>query len=53
MNGERLWMNSAESAVGSDMRPRPPRHLLAYGVVIALIALSFGWQMLHGICPVP
>ncbi len=35
------------------LRPRPTRHLLAYGVVIALIAFSFGWQMLHGICPVP
>ena len=35
------------------MRPRPTRYLFAYGVVIALIAFSFGWQMLHGICPVP
>jgi hypothetical protein len=34
-------------------RPRPKRLLLAYAVVIALIAFSFGWQMLHGICPVP
>jgi DUF1365 family protein len=40
-------------AVITHMRARPTRHLLAYGVVIALIAFSFGWQMLHGICPVP
>jgi hypothetical protein len=24
-----------------------------YGVLLALIAASFLWQMLHGVCPVP
>jgi hypothetical protein len=24
-----------------------------YGVVLALIAATFLWQMMHGICPVP
>jgi hypothetical protein len=24
-----------------------------YAAFIALIAISFAWQMLHGICPVP
>jgi hypothetical protein len=35
------------------MRARPKRILLGYAVVIVAIAASFGWQMLHGICPVP
>jgi len=36
------------------MRTRPrPRFLALYVAVIALIVASFGWQMLHGICPVP
>jgi hypothetical protein len=35
------------------MRKRSSRLLLGYAVVIAVIAFSFGWQMLHGICPVP
>lgn len=33
------------------MRRRIP--LFAYFFVITLIVFSFGWQMLHGICPVP
>jgi hypothetical protein len=35
------------------MRRRSPRVILAYAFVILAIAASFGWQMLHGICPVP
>jgi hypothetical protein len=35
------------------MRNRRKSLLLGYGVVIALIVAGFGWQMLHGICPVP
>jgi hypothetical protein len=35
------------------MRQRPVRMLAFYASVIALIVASFGWQMLHGICPVP
>jgi hypothetical protein len=26
---------------------------LFYAIVTAAIAASFGWQMLHGICPIP
>lgn len=32
---------------------RKTHHLVAYAVVILVIVASFGWQMLHGICPVP
>jgi hypothetical protein len=48
-------MNARDIAVTTDMRrlPKPKPLLLAYAVVIAVIAVSFGWQMLHGICPVP
>jgi hypothetical protein len=35
------------------MRVRKRRYVLFYAVVIAAIAVTFGWQMLHGICPVP
>jgi len=35
------------------MRARPPNIVFAYAVVILAIVVSFGWQMLHGICPVP
>jgi len=35
------------------MRRLSPRTLVFYACVIALITISFGWQMLHGICPVP
>jgi hypothetical protein len=36
------------------MRTRPrTRFTLLYAAVIVLIVASFGWQMLHGICPVP
>jgi hypothetical protein len=38
---------------GMRRRLKPKPLLLAYAVVIAVIAFSFGWQMLHGICPVP
>jgi hypothetical protein len=34
-------------------RTRRKTVVLAYAFVIALIVASFGWQMLHGICPVP
>jgi hypothetical protein len=34
-------------------RTRPSRFNRIYAVVIALIAVSFAWQMLRGICPVP
>lgn len=27
--------------------------MLFYALVTAVIVASFGWQMLHGICPVP
>lgn len=27
--------------------------IVFYASVIVLIACSFGWQMLHGVCPVP
>jgi len=36
-----------------SMRIRTRRLTLGYAIVILAIALSFGWQMLHGICPVP
>jgi hypothetical protein len=35
------------------IRPRSTRKVLGYAVVIAAIAVAFGWQMMHGICPVP
>jgi hypothetical protein len=35
------------------VRVRPKSLLFAYGFVIAAIVVSFAWQMLHGICPVP
>jgi len=35
------------------VRTRSPRTILGYAVVIAAIAVAFGWQMMHGICPVP
>jgi len=35
------------------MRARRKPLVLAYAVVIAAIVISFGWQMLQGICPVP
>jgi hypothetical protein len=34
-------------------RTRRSRFTRLYAVVIALIAVSFAWQMLQGICPVP
>jgi hypothetical protein len=48
-------MNTGRNGVSSGMSARrlPFRAIVFYGVTIALIALSFGWQMLHGICPVP
>jgi hypothetical protein len=47
-------MNDGHRAVMSGMRRLKPKPVLfAYAVVIAAIAVSFGWQMLHGICPVP
>jgi hypothetical protein len=27
--------------------------IVFYACVIGLIVLSFGWQMMHGVCPVP
>ena len=39
--------------VNMRIRPRPTRALLFYASVTGLIAFSFAWQMLHGICPVP
>lgn len=33
--------------------PLRQRLLPLYGIAIALIAASFLWQMIHGICPVP
>jgi hypothetical protein len=40
--------------VSSDMtRPRSTPKVLGYAVVIAAIVVAFGWQMMHGICPVP
>jgi hypothetical protein len=47
----RAWNGKKDAAVCHDMRRRIP--LFAYVFVIALIVASFGWQMLHGICPVP
>lgn len=35
------------------VRIRPRYLVFAYAFVIAAIVLSFAWQMLHGICPVP
>ena len=48
-------MNSHPPGVDLDMRRRSlsSRTLIFYACVIALIAISFGWQMLQGICPVP
>ena len=34
-------------------RKLAPRTIVFYACVIGVIALSFGWQMLQGICPVP
>jgi hypothetical protein len=50
-----MWMNRGDRWVmtGMRLRPKPKPLLLAYAVVIAVIAVSFGWQMLQGICPVP
>jgi len=39
--------------VGLNMRRLSSRTLVFYACVIALITISFGWQMLHGVCPVP
>jgi hypothetical protein len=37
------------------MKPRKRNRIVVagYAVVIAAIAMSFAWQMLHGVCPVP
>lgn len=45
------WNGKNDASVEKDMRRRIP--LAAYLFVIALIVVSFGWQMLQGICPVP
>jgi len=35
------------------LRSRPVSVTILYAVVISLIVVTFGWQMLQGICPVP
>jgi hypothetical protein len=46
-------MNAPAAGVPPGRMARRRRYRLLYAVVIALITISFGWQMLHGICPVP
>lgn|GEM_PF-2067202 len=48
-------MKNVRKSVNPSMSTRrlPFRAMVFYGLTIALIALSFGWQMLHGVCPVP
>jgi hypothetical protein len=46
-------IESTQPHVDGDVRTRPSRIILGYALVIVAIVLSFGWQMLHGICPVP
>jgi len=48
-------MNRGAADVSFGMRTRKLaiRTIVFYVCVTTLIALSFGWQMLHGVCPVP
>jgi hypothetical protein len=46
-------MKATGGYVREHMRLRSKRIVAGYAVVTLLIAASFAWQMLHGICPVP